>query len=274
MALVQVVDSHSTGTVAGTATVATLTTIGDREIDTMVTMSVRLAVETVALGVQATGTLTLAGNAGAAETVTIGAKTYTFVAALTNPAVANEVLIGASASDSLDNLIAAITGVAGAGSTYGTGTVAHTLVSAGPGVGDTMLVTALVGGSGGNAIVTTETMADGSWGDATLTGGDHPTLDVYLQRALAPSPTADDWQDFYHFPQITSTATDREIVIPLPHPQDVDGSLGSASRAVVQETLAADTLIAGHWGEMIRIREVLTGDTTAAGVYSVYVAGR
>lgn len=121
------------------------------------------------LAIAATGTLTLTGNAVAAETVTIGTRTYTWVAAA--GATADEVEIGADASASLDNLIAAINGAAGAGTIYGTGTVAHAQVSAATGAGDTMVATARTAGVAGNSIATTETMTNGSWGAATLTGG-------------------------------------------------------------------------------------------------------
>ena len=106
--------------------------------------------------------------------------------------------------------------------------------------------------------------------------GSSPTFDLYLQRATQPSPGGDDWQDFYHFPQVTDGAVvDLEVVLPLPRAADVDGSLGSYSNAVVQESLAADTVIAGHWGEQIRIREVVGGTSLTQGcVYSVHVVGR
>lgn len=118
---------------------------------------------------QATGTLTLSGNAVADQTVTIGNKTYTWKASVTT--TANQVKIGATASDSLDNLIAAITGGAGSGSLYGSATTVHTQVTAAAGAGDTMTVTALEGGDIGNSYATTETMSAGSFGAATLTGG-------------------------------------------------------------------------------------------------------
>lgn len=116
----------------------------------------------------ASGTLTLTGNAVANETVTIGTRVYTFKAALTG---ANQILIGATASDTLDNLIAAINASAGEGSTYGTGTVEHADVGAAAGTGDTMDITANTAGAAGNDISTTDTMTAGSWGHATLTGG-------------------------------------------------------------------------------------------------------
>lgn len=118
--------------------------------------------------VKATGVLTLIGNAVAGQTVTIGSHVYTWRAA---PALANEVKIGATASISIDNLVAAINGAAGEGTLYGTGTQPHSTVIAAPGAGDTMDVEARVAGEFGNTIVTTETMTNGSWGSVTLTGG-------------------------------------------------------------------------------------------------------
>lgn len=120
---------------------------------------------------KATGTLTATGNFVDAETVTIGTKTYKFTVNLSTPAVADEVKIGSSASDSLDNLIAAINGAAGVGTNYGTGTVAHTLVTAAAGAGDTMTITAKTIGTAGNDIATTVSAASCSFGDTTLKTG-------------------------------------------------------------------------------------------------------
>ena len=117
----------------------------------------------------ATGTLTFTGNASNTETVTIGARVYTFNSVLGG---ANSILIGASASDSLNNLIAAITGAAGSGTLYGTGTAVNTDVLAEPGAGDTMDVTALTGGYSGNLLASTTTVTGASWSNTTLTGGE------------------------------------------------------------------------------------------------------
>lgn len=118
--------------------------------------------------VAADGTFTLTNNVAGDETVTIGSRTYTFKAA---PADANEVDIGVDASGSLDNLIAAINGGAGSGTAYGAGTVPHADVTAAAGTGDTMDVTAKVAGTVGNAIATTTTAADGTWGNTHLESG-------------------------------------------------------------------------------------------------------
>ena len=113
------------------------------------------------------GAATLASGA-VAETVTIGLTVYRLVNVL---AQAYDVLIGANASATIDNLIAAVNGAAGEGTTYGTDTDAHPDVVAAAGTGDTMDVTADTTGTVGNSIATTDTMAQGSWGAVTLVGG-------------------------------------------------------------------------------------------------------
>lgn len=120
-------------------------------------------------GVLASGTLTLTGNASNSETVTLGSKVYTFQTSLTD--VDGNVLIGATASDTLDNLIAAITLGSGAGTTYAESMTVHTLVTAKAAAGDTMAVTARGPGTASNTVATTETMTSGSFGGATLSGG-------------------------------------------------------------------------------------------------------
>lgn len=62
-----------------------------------------------------TGELGMATNPIANDTVTINGVTFTFVSSLSN---AGDVLIGANVDDSRDNLVAAINGSSGAGSTY------------------------------------------------------------------------------------------------------------------------------------------------------------
>ena len=120
--------------------------------------------------VAATGVLTIVNgqNAVDGETVTIGSKVYTFQTVLTN--VANNVLIGADDDASCANLSAAINGAAGAGTTYAAYTVASTEVTAVAGTNIATL-TAVVKGTAGNAIVTTETMTQGSFGAGTLASG-------------------------------------------------------------------------------------------------------
>lgn len=117
----------------------------------------------------ANATLTLAGNAVAAETVTIGAVTYTWRTSVAS--TANEVLVGATASESLDNLKAAINKDTSLSSKYGSATVVHPTVRAGTKTATTLFLVAKSGGTGGNSLASTETMTNGSFGGATFSGG-------------------------------------------------------------------------------------------------------
>lgn len=127
------------------------------------------AADALPLATSATGTLTLTGNAADGETVSINGRAYTFQDALTN--VDGNVLIGASASDTLDNLIAAINLSAGSGTLYAALTVANDDVSAAAGSGDTMDVTALIPGDGAHSVSLAETVSAGQWNAPALRGG-------------------------------------------------------------------------------------------------------
>lgn len=104
------------------------------------------------------------------QTVTIGATTYTFNTSLTN--TANNVLIGGSITNMAANLALAVNAGAGAGTNYGTGTVANASVS-GTSSSGVFTATALVPGTAGNSIATAETLSNGAWagGATTLAGG-------------------------------------------------------------------------------------------------------
>jgi len=129
--------------------------------------------DTAGTGVKATTTLTSNGtNVSDGDKVTVAGKVYTFKTALTP--TEGEVLIGATYTDSLDNLVAAITGGAGNGTTYSCA-AAHPLVTASRN-GAVVTITALQAGILGNQITTsgtaaTLTFANPAGGTATLDGG-------------------------------------------------------------------------------------------------------
>lgn len=104
------------------------------------------------------------------QTVTIGGQVYTFNTSLTN--TANNVLIGADTTAMMLNLSRAINGGAGAGTLYGTGTVANASVSA-IAATNTLTATALTAGTSGNSIAISETLTNSAWasGATTLSGG-------------------------------------------------------------------------------------------------------
>jgi hypothetical protein len=118
--------------------------------------------------VQATQVLTTTGNAVAAETITIGTIVYTWKSTLAGPF---DVLVGSAATNSLDNLKAAINHAAGEGSTYGYGTVAHPLVTATTKTSSALTVQAIGASAAGNSIGSTTTMTNATWGAAALAGG-------------------------------------------------------------------------------------------------------
>lgn len=112
--------------IASAASEGQTVTIGDTvfEVDTGSGVTAgRATINVAAAGTKSTGTLTQLANPANNETAVVGAKTYTFKTVLTG--AANEVLIGADCAASIANLIAAINGAAGAGTTYGTGTTAN-----------------------------------------------------------------------------------------------------------------------------------------------------
>lgn len=132
------------------------------------TLYVREAAGAAALASATLTGTTIANN----NTVSIGGQVYTFKTALsTGPTVPNEVLVGASDSDSLDNLIAAINAGAGVGTTYSTGTVANAFVTAAAGAGDTLVVSAKQVGKEGNGVALADTLTAGDWSSTETIGG-------------------------------------------------------------------------------------------------------
>ena len=118
--------------------------------------------------VNASGTLTFAGQAVAAETVVVGGQTYTWRASL---AASGDVLIGASAAASAQNLFDAINGTGTPGTQYHASTPLNSQVRASAVTATTVVVQSKIGGTIGNLIASTETMTQRSWGGATLAGG-------------------------------------------------------------------------------------------------------
>lgn len=134
---------------------------------------ITLAMAATGAWVPNVGTLTLVENPSADETVTIGDTVYTWKAI---PDAAFEVDIGADASGSLDNLIAAINLNGTAGTTYGAATTIHPTVRAFAGDGDTMVVQTKSDSTlsaVGTLIATTDGMGNAGnvWGAATLADG-------------------------------------------------------------------------------------------------------
>jgi predicted secreted protein len=119
---------------------------------------------------QATGTLTFAAGVSDAETVTIGTDVYEFdTAAAPGAVTAGRIRVdvsgGAGAAAAETALVAAINGNDNS-----------VVTAVGSGVADAVICTAKEYGTGGNAVVTTTTCADGSWGAGTLASGANSTI--------------------------------------------------------------------------------------------------
>ena len=151
----------------------------------------------------AASTLTVTGGGTqvtANDQVTVGGTTYKFVTTLTG--VANEVLIGASDTQALLNLKAAINAApGGAGTAYGIGTTANANVTAGTATATTLAVTSTINGTAGNTVGSTIVGGGSgheSWTGATLAGGTAgATVTVGAQTytfvaALSTTPVANE----------------------------------------------------------------------------------
>lgn len=133
---------------------------------------------TTAAGTKASTTLTSDTTAPANNsTIVIGSITYTYKTSLTGAAY--EVLIGASAAAALDNLKLAINAGSGAGTNYGTGTLAHPFVIATTNTDTTQVIQAKTPGTAANSIATTQAgTSHCTWAGATINSGTPGTVDA------------------------------------------------------------------------------------------------
>lgn len=140
---------------------------------------------------QASGFYTLSGVPANNDTFRLGTKdgivaaTYTWKTTLTGASF--EVKIGANVAACLSNMVAAIIAGAGAGTAYGTGTTANFSATAVVQNGTQVLATALLPGTAGNAIVTTEVGVNSTWSAGTLLGGTN--IPAFSQFNYARLPT-------------------------------------------------------------------------------------
>lgn len=118
------------------------------------------------------------GVATTAATITIDSETYTAVTSLAEThgltAIPYQVLWVTSEAVFLDNLKSAINNGGTEGTDYGTGTPAHSSVSATTNTDTTQVVESLVVGTASNSIAVSTTLANYAWGAATLAGGTEP----------------------------------------------------------------------------------------------------
>ncbi len=115
------------------------------------------------------------GVTAAGATVTIGSTTYTFVIRLAESigmaSVANQVLWVTSEAVALDNFKSAINGSGVRGTDYSTATPVNGDVTATTNTNTVQTIVAKKVGTGGNAIATTETLANYAWTSTVMASG-------------------------------------------------------------------------------------------------------
>lgn len=148
---------------------------------------------------------TLGGGTGASDagittataTITIGTRTYTFVTELTESivgtdgAVADQILYVTDVATALDNMKSAINGAGLVGTDYSTGTTANMDVIATTNADASQIIQARLIGTAGNAIATTETLANHAWTSTVMASGTGATGSV-LAKTLS---TTTDFED-------------------------------------------------------------------------------
>lgn len=153
--------------------------------DTYLFLADGLALWYYADNTPATGTLTSTGAIANNDVVRIGDVYYKFTNASVDagtPAGTSGspwlVALGASVTEALAHLATAIEASSIAGAYYSSALTAHTLVMVNSNDATTLVISALLNGTGGNAIVTTETGANIGWGGGTLAGGGGTVFDT------------------------------------------------------------------------------------------------
>lgn len=139
-----------------------------------------IAIDITAVTTKASQTLTVDTQPTSGDTMTIGSKVYTFVPVGTDTAD-GEVSIGADLAGAKLAIVAAINGTDGVNT-------AHAQVTAAAFAANDCVITAIVGGTAANSIVTTETFtaATNIFGAGTLSGG----LDCAASDAVTALVTA------------------------------------------------------------------------------------
>ena len=158
-------------TMAGTLATAVLTS-DDTDMDAADEITIGDVTYTFVAALseaKATAELTSdATNVAEGETVTIEGVTYTFRATPVNP---YDVDIGSNAATSLDNLKSAINDSGTEGTTYGTGTAAHPLVTATTNTNTVQTIQAKKFGTYAHSFLLAETSGHLSWGAAVMGSG-------------------------------------------------------------------------------------------------------
>lgn len=134
--------------------------------------------EVTAVGQKASSIFSFTGQPTNGQQFTIGTKTYTMQTVLTN--VNGNILIGVDTATTQANVLAALTLGAGAGTAYAAATTAHPSIDAYQDTGTTIRIEAKAGGAAGNAIATTENLANATFTGLTLVNGTDDRFTLYI----------------------------------------------------------------------------------------------
>lgn len=168
------------GVVSDTQTVTIGTNVYEFDTDDTFTAG-RIQVDVADLRNQATGTLTFTGISVVTQTVTIGTEVYEFC---TETPTEGNIAVVIGADTSADTAVTELADAINANSELVTA-VADTDA-------DTIVVTAIARGTAGNAIESTETCTNASWGGATLSGGLATITAANAVTALVAAITSND----------------------------------------------------------------------------------
>lgn len=191
------------------------------------TVPTNIAIDITDVTTKAVGTLTVDTKPTAGDTLTIGSKTYIFVPVGTANSV-GEISIGADTAAAQLAIVAAINGTDGVNSP-------HPSVTAAAFAANASVITALIGGTAGNAIVTTETFTAGTnvFAAATLGSGTNCTA-VNTVTAIVAAIVAHDTQG------VTGASGAGNTVVLT---ADVAGTIGN--NITIGETMANGSFTGG-----------------------------
>lgn len=209
--------------------------------------------------VKATGILTVTALPTDGETVTIGGQAYTWKTTLTPSA--NEVLIGGTIDESLEHLQNAINNGPGEGTDYGTGTTANASATAEDETpaSTQLTATSITAGTGGNVVGTTETMANGSWDAATLTGGlNLPGPSQFSLGNLPVTATGVRWLAMRHRSQATEGGAKVQLTL------DIGGSTAAGADSAMTQDMQFYT-------DIIEEDPLTTGGLTVSAVQTAEI---
>ncbi len=208
--------------------------IGDNtyefDMDNNLANGLAIQVDVADLRNQATGTLTFMGISVVEQTVTIGGtEVYEFC---TETATGDNIAVVIGADTSADNAVTKLADAINANST---------LVSAVADIdNNTVVITAITRGTAGNAITTTETCTNASFGGGTLSGGLATITQSNAVTALVATINAND-------EVVTAVDGDNDTVVVTAKYVGTDYNTVATTETMANGSWASETLTGGGY---------------------------